>query len=186
LSSPKDGCRCILSARSSDFRLFEPRACPWRTRGVDVEIPMRSLITRRSFLERTAMTGAAAAFIPAVLTRAQTSGMFISINNAVAPRVGPWPAVAELASKIGYGGIDSPNLNALRMLGVDGAKAFFANLKLQPTITGGPTIDGSTGGVRSEPSGVRGQREVLVGDRRLPDDDGHGRDRTGQHEHDLR
>jgi len=88
------------------------------------------------------MTGAAAAFMPAILGRAQSSGMFISINGAVAPRVGPWPAVAELASKIGYGGIDSPNLNALRMLGVDGAKAFFANLKLQPTITGGPTLTG--------------------------------------------
>jgi len=88
------------------------------------------------------MTGAAAAFVPTILARAQASGMFISLNNAVAPRVGPWPAVAELASKIGYGGIDSPNLNALRMLGVDGAKAFFANLKLQPTITGGPTLTG--------------------------------------------
>lgn len=115
-------------------------ARPGRATGMETRMP--SLITRRSFLERTALTGAAAAFAPRWLADAQASGMFVSLNGAVAPRVGPWPAVAELASKIGYGGIDSPNLNALKMLGVDGARAFFANLKLQPTITGGPTLTG--------------------------------------------
>lgn len=101
---------------------------------------MPSSINRRSFLERTAMTGAAAAIMPSWLASAQASGMFVSLNGAVAPRAAAWPAVAELASTIGYGGIDAPNLTALRTLGVDGAKAFFANLKLQPTITGGPNL----------------------------------------------
>jgi len=104
-----------------------------------------SLLTRRAFLERTTMTTAAAAAVglPRLLAEAQASGMWISLNGAVAPRVGAWPAMAELASQVGYGGIDyslatSATGPTLRGMGAEAAKKLLADLKLRPTIANSP------------------------------------------------
>ena len=98
---------------------------------------MPSFLTRRAFLERTVVAAAATAIVPRLLADAQASGMWISLNGAVAPRAAAWPYTAQLASRIGYGGIDY-NLASFRTMGVDASKALLAELKLRPTICGNP------------------------------------------------
>ena len=105
---------------------------------------MRPSLTRREFLERAAVTAAAAASA-ARSTVAQTGGMFISLNGAVAPGrteqrpngVGPWPESARLAARLGYGGIDW-GLGPAKTAGLEATRALFADLKIQPTIVGLP------------------------------------------------
>ena len=89
-------------------------------------------LTRREFLERTAATATAAAALAPALA-AGRAGMFISLNGAVAPRVGPWPEFARLAARIGYGGIDW-SLGPVKMAGVEATKALLTELKLRATI----------------------------------------------------
>jgi sugar phosphate isomerase/epimerase len=100
---------------------------------------MHGILTRRDFLERTAGAAAAAAILSGQRLAAQGSSghMFISLNGAVAPRVGPWPAKAELAAKVGYGGVDW-DLGPAKQAGVDATKALFDRLKIVPTITNLP------------------------------------------------
>jgi sugar phosphate isomerase/epimerase len=101
---------------------------------------MHGLITRRDFLERTAAAAAAAAVVSSsrgLAAQSSSGHMFISLNGAVAPRVGPWPAKAELAAKIGYGGVDWDFAPA-KEAGVDATKALFDRLKIVPTITNLP------------------------------------------------
>jgi sugar phosphate isomerase/epimerase len=86
-------------------------------------------------MERTVAAAALAGVAPAVL-RAR-AGMFISLNGAVAPRVGPWPAFAELASRIGYGGIDW-SFAPVQAAGADATKKLLADLKLKATIVNLP------------------------------------------------
>jgi sugar phosphate isomerase/epimerase len=104
---------------------------------------MQPLVTRRTFLERTAGTAASAALIGRTVSA--QSAMFISLNGSVAPArseqrpngVGPWPDSARLAARIGYGGIDW-GLGPAKTAGLDATRALFAELKIQPTIVGLP------------------------------------------------
>src|SRR3954452_23731963 len=92
-------------------------------------------ISRRAFLDRASAT-AAAAFIGLRPTSAR-SGMFISLNGAVAPRVGPWPEAARLASRLGYGGIDW-SFAPVKAAGLEASKALLSELKLKATIVNLP------------------------------------------------
>jgi sugar phosphate isomerase/epimerase len=95
-------------------------------------------VSRRQFLERTAGAAAAAAVAgwPAAGLAAQRT-MFISLNGAVAPRVGPWPEKARLAARIGYGGVDW-DFGPAKAAGADATKALFEALKIRPTIVNLP------------------------------------------------
>src|SRR5690349_7970155 len=95
---------------------------------------MTTRVTRREFLERSAGAAAAAALLPRA---AQAGRMFISLNGADAPQVGPWPEMARLASRLGYGGVDW-GLGPVKAAGVDATKALLAELKIRPTITNLP------------------------------------------------
>jgi sugar phosphate isomerase/epimerase len=100
---------------------------------------MHGRLTRRDFLERTAGAAAAAAVLSGRGLAAQGSSdhMFISLNGAVAPRVGPWPAKAELAAKVGYGGVDWDFAPA-KEAGVKATTVLFDRLKIVPTIANLP------------------------------------------------
>jgi sugar phosphate isomerase/epimerase len=100
-----------------------------------LEAIMASALTRRDFLAHTA-TVATAMALPRWTLAAQTR-MFISLNGAVAPRVGPWPDVARLASRIGYGGLDW-GFGPTKAAGAEATKALFTELKLKPTIVNLP------------------------------------------------
>jgi len=60
--------------------------------------------------------------------------MFVSLPPWAVSRNVPYPDSARLAAKLGYAGIDNWSLPHARGLGVDGAKAFFAELKITPHI----------------------------------------------------
>jgi len=70
--------------------------------------------------------------------------MFISLNGAVAPRVGPWPEFARLAARVGYGGIDW-SFGPVKSAGVDATKALLADLHLRPTIVNLPVSNPFSG-----------------------------------------
>ena len=85
------------------------------------------MITRRDFL------AAAAALTAGRLAQAQTTrGMYVSLNGSLT-RTMPWPEFAELASKLGYGGVDV-NFNAAKAAGVEATRAMLDRLKLRPAI----------------------------------------------------
>jgi sugar phosphate isomerase/epimerase len=97
---------------------------------------MPQRFSRRQFLERAALTGAALTLAPQVRTRAQ-SRMYISLPPwAVARNVG-WPEQARLAAKVGYGGIDWA-FGAAKQAGVEATRALLAELKIRPAITNLP------------------------------------------------
>ena len=94
---------------------------------------MRSHLTRREFLERTALTGAALAY-----TRSACAAdpMFVSLNGAVTRGVSGFDK-ARLAAKVGYGGVDW-DFGAMKTAGVGATKALFAELTIKPTIANLP------------------------------------------------
>ena len=94
---------------------------------------MRTRLTRRTFLERVALTTAALAW---ARPSAAADAMFVSLNGAVTRGVGGFDK-ARLAAKIGYGGVDW-DLGPAKTAGVDATKALFAELKIKPTITNLP------------------------------------------------
>ena len=94
---------------------------------------MRTRLTRRTFLERVALTTAAVAWAQ---PSAAADAMFVSLNGAVTRGVGGFDK-ARLAAKIGYGGVDW-DLAPAKTAGVDATKALFAELKIKPTITNLP------------------------------------------------
>ena len=94
---------------------------------------MRTRLTRRTFLERVALTTAALAWAQ---PSAAADAMFVSLNGAVTRGVGGFDK-ARLAAKIGYGGVDW-DLGPAKTAGVDATKALFADLKIKPTITNLP------------------------------------------------
>jgi sugar phosphate isomerase/epimerase len=111
---------------------------------------MRSLLTRRNFLERAAcacaLLGGAAARAGAAqaggTASARAAGtpaagtMYVSLNGSVARGVG-WPDLARLAARVGFDGVDW-SLGAARTAGLDATKALFSELKIRPSITGFP------------------------------------------------
>lgn len=111
---------------------------------------MRSLLTRRDFLERATCAGALLAGTSArvgagqaastasstVNAAAGTGQMYVSLNGSVARGVG-WPDLARLAARVGFGGVDW-SLGSARTAGLEATKALFAELKIRPSITGLP------------------------------------------------
>ncbi len=94
---------------------------------------MPQSLTRRDFLERTALTSA-------VLACARTAGaadaMFISLNGAVTRGVSGADK-ARLAAKVGFGGVDW-DFGPAKTAGLDATKALFNELKIKPTIASLP------------------------------------------------
>ena len=96
---------------------------------------MPSVFTRREFIGRTTTGVAALALVNGFRAQAQTpSGMFVSLPPWAVARGVSYPDSARLASKLGYAGIDNWGLQHAKDLGIEGAKAFFAELKLRPHI----------------------------------------------------
>ena len=94
---------------------------------------MRFTLTRRQFLERTALTSVALAYA----RRANAAeGMFVSLNGAVTRGVSGMDR-ARLAAKVGFGGVDW-DFGAMKTAGVDATTALFAELKIKPTIANLP------------------------------------------------
>jgi sugar phosphate isomerase/epimerase len=97
------------------------------------------MLTRRDFLARSAMAGAALTMTSAVSGPSSASAqgtadkrMYVSLNGSVTRQM-PWPDFARLASKLGYGGVDV-NFNAAKAEGVDATRALLAELKLKPAV----------------------------------------------------
>ena len=96
---------------------------------------MPSVFTRREFIGKTTTGVAALALVNGFRAQAQTpSGMFVSLPPWAVARGVSYPDSARLASKIGYAGIDNWGLQHAKDLGIEGAKAFFAELRLRPHI----------------------------------------------------
>ena len=101
---------------------------------------MRSILTRRDFLERATCAGALLAVAgprleawPASVVQGQ---MYVSLNGSVAKGVG-WPDLARLAARVGFDGVDW-SLGPARTAGLDATKALFAELKIKPSIVNLP------------------------------------------------
>jgi sugar phosphate isomerase/epimerase len=89
------------------------------------------MITRRDFLARAA-AGAAVLTAGRLPQPAPSRGMYVSLNGSLTRNM-PWPDFAQLASKIGYGGVDV-NFAAAKTAGADATRALLDSLKLQPAI----------------------------------------------------
>lgn len=98
---------------------------------------MTMAVTRREFLGRTALAGAALA--GARPARA-AGGLYVSLNGSLVNKPGqplPWHDFVRLAGKVGYGGVDV-NLGAARKDGVDATRALLADAKVRPGIANLP------------------------------------------------
>ena len=94
---------------------------------------MRSTLTRREFLQRTALTSATLAYVrPA----AAAETMFVSLNGSVTRGVSGVDK-ARLAAKLGFGGVDW-DFGPMKTAGVEATKALFTELKIKPTIANLP------------------------------------------------
>ncbi len=94
---------------------------------------MQFTLTRRQFLERTALTSMALA---QARRATPAEGMFVSLNGAVTRGISGIDR-ARLAAKVGFGGVDW-DFGAMKTAGVDATKALFAELKIKPTIANLP------------------------------------------------
>jgi len=100
------------------------------------------MLTRRDFLARSALAGAAISMTSGVSAQSSTSaqatagkdkkGMYVSLNGSVTRQM-PWADFARLASKLGYGGVDV-NFTAAKADGVDATRALLTELKLKPAV----------------------------------------------------
>jgi sugar phosphate isomerase/epimerase len=99
---------------------------------------------RREFLKAAASAGAVG---HAGSLQGGRSGMFISLNGSLVgsvpgpngrpvPAVG-WPEFAQLAARVGYGGVDV-SLNAAMADGEDTTRKLLSGLKIKPGICGFP------------------------------------------------
>ena len=94
---------------------------------------MTVLLTRRTFLERAACTGALLAMArPA----AAADGWFVSLNGALTRGVSGADKI-RLAAATGYGGVDW-DLGPAKTAGRDATRALLAELKIKPTIANLP------------------------------------------------
>lgn len=84
-------------------------------------------IHRRDFVKSAAGLGAALGLAGSAPGAA--SGMYVSLNSTVAPRVA-WPEFARLAARVGYGGTDI-NLAGAMKEGLEATRALLAELKLR-------------------------------------------------------
>ena len=99
----------------------------------DILTAMKSTLTRREFLERTALTTAVVACARPAMA---ADTMFVSLNGAVTRGVSGIDK-ARLAAKIGFGGVDW-DFGPMKTAGVDATKTLFAELKIKPTIANLP------------------------------------------------
>ena len=101
---------------------------------------MRAILNRRDFVRRAAVAGAAFSIAPGALSafseQTGTSGMFVSLNGSLTPKVSG-PDKIRLAAKAGYGGVDW-DLGPAKAAGLEATKALFTELKIRPTITNLP------------------------------------------------
>jgi sugar phosphate isomerase/epimerase len=102
---------------------------------------MRSILTRREFLERATCAGALLAVTGPRVGAWQAAGpaqgrMYVSLSGSVARGVG-WPDLARLAARVGFDGVDW-SLGSAKTAGLDATKALFAELKIRPSITNLP------------------------------------------------
>ena len=92
-----------------------------------------ALLTRRTFLERTACAGA----LVAAARRAEAAdGMFVSLNGSLTRGVSGADKV-RLAKAAGYGGVDW-DLGPAKTAGRAATQALFAELEIKPTIANFP------------------------------------------------
>ncbi len=89
-----------------------------------------AVLTRRDFLQRTALTGAALGLVSDL--RAADASMFISLNSSLTGKL-DWPDFVRLAAKVGYGGVDV-SLDGVRRDGVDRSLALFKELNVLPGV----------------------------------------------------
>ena len=94
---------------------------------------MLTPLDRRSFLT-TAVLATAAAAVPRLAQVAD--GMFVSLNASLTRQM-PWPEFAELASKLGYGGVDV-NLASASAEGAEATGQRLERLRLRPGIASLP------------------------------------------------
>jgi sugar phosphate isomerase/epimerase len=95
---------------------------------------MHRQLDRRTFLKTAALAGAA--LTGARPADAAAGAMFVSLNSSLTRQLA-WPEFAQLAATLGYGGVDV-NLGAARKEGVEGTRALFSRLKLQPGVASLP------------------------------------------------
>ena len=93
---------------------------------------MPTAVDRRSFI--TAVLAGAATALPQ-RTRA-ADAMFVSLNGSLTRQM-PWPDFAELASKLGYGGVDV-NLAAALKESATATRERLSRLRLRPGIASLP------------------------------------------------
>jgi hypothetical protein len=94
---------------------------------------MQSDLSRRAFLERTAV---AAALVMVARPAAAADGMYVSLNGSLTRQM-PWPDFVRLAGKLGYGGVDV-NLNAAKAEGADATRALLQEMNLTPAVANLP------------------------------------------------
>ena len=94
---------------------------------------MKSTLTRREFLQRTALTSATLAYVRPV---AAADTMFVSLNGSVTRGVSGVDK-ARLAAQLGFGGVDW-DFAPMKTAGVEATKALFAELKIKPAIANLP------------------------------------------------
>jgi sugar phosphate isomerase/epimerase len=89
---------------------------------------MTALLTRRSFLERAACTGALLAAVRPVAAAAD--GWFVSLNGSLTRGVSGADKI-RLAAATGYGGVDL-DLGPAKTAGREATRALLAELKIKP------------------------------------------------------
>ena len=63
--------------------------------------------------------------------------MYIALNSTLTAGRVPWPEFAQLAAKLGYGGVDV-NMGKAMEAGVDATKSLLGGLRLKPAVAGLP------------------------------------------------
>ena len=90
---------------------------------------MHTPLSRRRFLKTAALTGAALAVAK---QSAAADAMFVSLNSSLTRQM-EWPEFAQLAAKLGYGGVDV-NLNAAQVQGLEATRKMLSSLKIRPGV----------------------------------------------------
>jgi sugar phosphate isomerase/epimerase len=95
---------------------------------------MQTPLTRRTLLRTGALAAGAALALPK--RSAAAAGMFISLNSSLTRQM-PWTEFAELAARVGYGGVDL-NLGAARKAAPEATRELLSRLKLRPGVVSLP------------------------------------------------
>src|SRR6476646_3048724 len=63
--------------------------------------------------------------------------MYLSLNSTLVANRGPWPEFAQLAAKVGFGGVDVSTSGAMKE-GLAATRALLEELKVTPAVAGFP------------------------------------------------